>query len=282
MWLLSLVGAFPNGARYALFFGVWAGLMEAIPYLGPVLAAVPPTLVAVFDSPLAALWVIIAFVLIQEVEGHILVPVIMGSRFRVHPLVVIFAILAGGEIHGITGALVAIPLIPLFKETYAFLRPRLRFERWPSDARGVVDSAIGDGHATTPERRRLTRPSAQRSQRWTSGVGVIGCHRWSPGGGDGRRRQHLRHISLRLLTRSKSCIPPGADRPADRSESVSQSVNGHGGQYIRSRASGKDRGPHGRWRCLPRPPFPLTTACDTDPPLGRVPIEAVFDPRSAS
>ena len=143
MWLLSLVGAFPNGARYALFFGVWAGLMEAIPYLGPVLAAVPPTLVAVFESPLAALWVIIAFVLIQEVEGHILVPVIMGGRFRVHPLVVIFAILAGAEIHGITGALVAIPLIPLFRETYAFLRPRLRFERWPSDARGVVDTAIG-------------------------------------------------------------------------------------------------------------------------------------------
>jgi predicted PurR-regulated permease PerM len=99
----------------------------------------------VFESPLAALWVIIAFILIQEVEGHILVPVIMGGRFRVHPLVVIFAILAGAEIHGITGALVAIPLIPLFKETYTFLRPRLRLERWPDTARGVVDTAIGDG-----------------------------------------------------------------------------------------------------------------------------------------
>ena len=130
MWLLSLVGAFPSGGRYALFFGVWAALMEAIPYLGPVLAAVPPTLVAVFDSPLAALWVIITFVLIQEIEGHILVPVIMGSRFRVHPLVVIFAVLAGGEIHGITGMLIAIPLIPLIRETIDFVRPRLRFEGW--------------------------------------------------------------------------------------------------------------------------------------------------------
>ena len=74
MWILSVIGAFPSGGRYALFFGVWAGLMEAIPYLGPVLAAVPPTVVAVFDSPLAALWVIITFVLIQEIEGHILVP----------------------------------------------------------------------------------------------------------------------------------------------------------------------------------------------------------------
>jgi len=130
MWLLSIIGAFPSGGRYALFFGVWAALMEAIPYLGPVLAAVPPSVVAVFDSPLAALWVIITFILIQEIEGHILVPVIMGSRFRVHPLVVIFAVLAGGEIHGITGMLIAIPLIPLIRETIDFVRPRLRFEGW--------------------------------------------------------------------------------------------------------------------------------------------------------
>ncbi|MBE3032050.1 MAG: AI-2E family transporter [Actinobacteria bacterium] len=140
MWFLGMIGAFPSGARYALFFGVWAGLMEAIPYLGPVLAAVPPSLVAVFDSPLSALWVIITFVLIQEIEGHILVPVIMGSRFRVHPLVVIFAVLAGGEIHGITGMLIAIPLIPLVKETIVFLRPRMQLEGWCAAAGGVIDA----------------------------------------------------------------------------------------------------------------------------------------------
>jgi putative heme transporter len=157
MWVLSMLGAFPNGARYALFFGVWAGLMEAIPYLGPVLAAVPPTLVAVFASPLAAVWVIITFVLIQEVEGHILVPLIMGGRFRVHPLVVIFAILAGIEVHGIAGALVAIPLIPLIKETWVFLRPRVHLEAWPAHGRGVVDSALlpdapaGPGEDAAPE-----------------------------------------------------------------------------------------------------------------------------------
>ena len=140
MWILSLIGAFPSGGRYALFFGVWAGLMEAIPYLGPVLAAVPPSVVAVFDSPLSAVWVIITFVLIQEVEGHILVPVIMGSRFRVHPLVVIFAILAGGEIHGITGMLIAIPLIPLIKETWLFFRPRVQFEGWCAAVTGELSA----------------------------------------------------------------------------------------------------------------------------------------------
>jgi predicted PurR-regulated permease PerM len=151
MWFLSLVGAFPSGARYALFFGVWAGLMEAIPYLGPVLAAVPPSLVAVFDSPLAALWVIVAFVLIQEIEGHILVPVIMGNRFRVHPLVVIFAVLAGGQIHGISGMLIAIPLIPLVKETLVFLRPRLRFEGWCAAVTGAVDDALTAAPPDSPK-----------------------------------------------------------------------------------------------------------------------------------
>jgi predicted PurR-regulated permease PerM len=150
MWVLSLVGAFPSGGRYALFFGAWAALMEAIPYLGPVLAAVPPSVIAVFDSPLSALWVIITFILIQEVEGHILVPVIMGSRFRVHPLVVIFAILAGGEIHGITGMLIAIPLIPLIKETYVFFRPRLHFEGWCAAVTGSAMLTSGDGAHTSP------------------------------------------------------------------------------------------------------------------------------------
>jgi predicted PurR-regulated permease PerM len=150
MWLLSVVGIFPNGAKYALFFGIWAGVMEALPYLGPVLAAIPPTLVALFESPSAALWVILVFVLIQEVEGHILVPVIMGGRFRVHPLIVIFAVLAGGEIHGITGMLLAIPLIPLVKETYVFLRPRLAFERWCFAVRGAVDDAIDSSPAGGP------------------------------------------------------------------------------------------------------------------------------------
>lgn len=150
MWLLGVTGVFPNGSKYALFFGVWAGVMEAIPYLGPILAAVPPTISALFESPAAALWVIVVFVLIQEVEGHILVPVIMGSRFRVHPLVVIFAILAGGEIHGITGMLLAIPLIPLVKETVVFLRPRVSFEPWCAAVRGTAGEALAGTAGAVP------------------------------------------------------------------------------------------------------------------------------------
>jgi predicted PurR-regulated permease PerM len=130
MWLLGVTGVFPSGSKYAVFFGAWTALMEVIPYVGPVLAAVPPTIVALFHSPLAALWVIVAFLLIQQVEGHILAPLIMGSRFKVHPLLVIFVILAGGQIHGLTGAFLAIPLIPMVKESIDFFSSRVSFEGW--------------------------------------------------------------------------------------------------------------------------------------------------------
>jgi predicted PurR-regulated permease PerM len=130
MWLLGVTGVFPSGSKYAVFFGAWTAIMEVIPYVGPVMAAVPPTIVALFHSPLAALWVIVAFLLIQQVEGHILAPLIMGTRFRVHPLLVVFVILAGGQIHGLTGAFLAIPLIPMVKESISFFSSRVSFEGW--------------------------------------------------------------------------------------------------------------------------------------------------------
>ena len=113
---------FPSGSKYAVAFGAWAGLTEVIPYLGPVLGAMPPVIVALLHSPLTAVWVIIAYVGIQEVEGHIAAPLIMGTRFRVHPLVVIFAVLVGNQLHGIVGMFIAVPLIPLARETWVFFR----------------------------------------------------------------------------------------------------------------------------------------------------------------
>lgn len=150
MWFLSVIHVFPSGGKYAIFFGAWTGVMEAIPYLGPVLAAVPPTFVALIHSPLSALWVVLTFVLIQQVEGHILVPVIMGSRFRVSPLIVIFAILAGGQIRGVAGMFLAIPLIPLARETLVFFRARVTFERLRQVASPPGDSVASAGQTDVP------------------------------------------------------------------------------------------------------------------------------------
>ncbi len=158
MWVLGVTGVFPSGAKYAVAFGVWAGLMEVIPYLGPVLGAVPPVIVALLHSPITALWVIVAYVGIQEVEGHIAAPLIMGTRFRVHPLVVIFAVLIGNQLHGIVGMFVAVPLIPLVRESWIFFRARVRFEGWTTGGGvglatgGEAGPASGGGLESGPSR----------------------------------------------------------------------------------------------------------------------------------
>jgi len=133
MWVLGVTGVFPSGSKYAVAFGVWAGLTEIIPYLGPVLGAIPPVIVALLHQPITAVWVVLAYVGIQEIEGHIAAPLIMGTRFRVHPLVVIFALLVGNQLHGIVGMFIAVPLIPLVRETWVFFRSRIRLEGWKKE-----------------------------------------------------------------------------------------------------------------------------------------------------
>lgn len=132
IWLLDVVGIWPEGSQYAIFFGAWAGLTEIIPYIGPILGATPPVIVASFSSFWAVLAVIILFIVIQQLEGNVLVPNIMGSIVGVHPLVVIFAVLAGGQLHGIAGMVLALPLVALIRAVVMFIKPRVTLEKAPA------------------------------------------------------------------------------------------------------------------------------------------------------
>jgi hypothetical protein len=105
---------------------------EAIPYVGPIIGAVPPVIVALFNSPLTALWVALAFLVIHQLEGHIVVPRVMGHALGAHPLAIIFGLLAGAEIYGVPGVLLSLPLIAMGREIWTFLRPRVSLERWPT------------------------------------------------------------------------------------------------------------------------------------------------------
>jgi predicted PurR-regulated permease PerM len=130
LWILGLVGIFPDGKTYALAFGVFFGLMELVPYIGPFLGAAPPVLVALFQDPITALWVALFFVGLQQVEGHIASPLIFGHALRINPLLVIFALLFGAELFGILGALIALPVAAVVRETVVYLREHLVFEPW--------------------------------------------------------------------------------------------------------------------------------------------------------
>jgi predicted PurR-regulated permease PerM len=80
--------------------------------------------------PLSALWVALLFLAIHQVEGHIVVPNVMGSALRLHPLLVIFGLLAGGEIYGLPGALVALPLLAAGRAVWEFFAERVELEAW--------------------------------------------------------------------------------------------------------------------------------------------------------
>jgi predicted PurR-regulated permease PerM len=136
LWILGMVGLMPHGGRYAAAFGAWAGVTELIPYIGPWLGAVPAVLYALVQHPLSALWVALLFLGIQQLEGHLVVPKVMGRTLRLHPLLVIFGLLAGGEIYGFPGILVSLPLLAAGRAVWEFFSERVEFERWA--ARGPL------------------------------------------------------------------------------------------------------------------------------------------------
>jgi predicted PurR-regulated permease PerM len=130
LWVLGAVGLLPQGQRYALLFGGWVAITEIIPYLGPWLGAIPPFLYALVVHPISALWVALLFLGIQQVEGHIVVPNVMGNALRLHPLLVIFGLAAGTEIYGLPGALIALPFLASCRAIWEFFVDRVHFEPW--------------------------------------------------------------------------------------------------------------------------------------------------------
>lgn len=134
LWIFGALGIFPDGKRYALFFGAFFGLMELVPYIGPVLGAMPPILVALFEDPITAIWVALLFLAIQQLEGHVVAPQVFGHTLRINPLLIIFALLFGGQLYGIVGAFVALPVAAILRETVVYLRRHVRLERWPGPA----------------------------------------------------------------------------------------------------------------------------------------------------
>jgi len=99
------------GVRYALTLGLMAGILEAIPYIGPLTSTIVASLVAlVNEGPMVAFWVAVSFIIIQQLENHILVPKIMGKFVGLSPVVIIIAMIVGGKFLGLGGIILAIPI----------------------------------------------------------------------------------------------------------------------------------------------------------------------------
>ncbi len=130
LWIFGMIGIFPDGAHYALFFAAFYGLMEFIPYIGPIIGPLPAVLVALFNDPISAVWVILLFVALQQLEGHLVAPQVFRISLRINPILIILGLLVGYQLYGIVGALVALPVAAVIRQTVIYLRRHLVLEPW--------------------------------------------------------------------------------------------------------------------------------------------------------
>jgi predicted PurR-regulated permease PerM len=107
--LVCLVALLVMGVPFAIVFGVWVALVDLLPLVGGLLAGVPTVAFAFLHSPTAGIVLAVVFLVYQQLENHLLNPMIMSRTVKLNPLWVILSVLAGAEIAGIIGALLAIP-----------------------------------------------------------------------------------------------------------------------------------------------------------------------------
>jgi len=101
------------GLMDALALGLIAGVLESIPYLGPLLAAVPALLLAISKGGMTPLWVVLAFILVQALENNVILPIIIARSMKLHPVAIIFSMLLCVVAFGVLGVLVAAPMVAI-------------------------------------------------------------------------------------------------------------------------------------------------------------------------
>jgi predicted PurR-regulated permease PerM len=101
------------GLDFAIFFAVLSALLVVVPYFGAIAGAVPPTLFALTDSPGKAVLVLGAYVLVQQLESNVTIPIIMAQRVRLHPAVIAIGVVVVGQLFGFVGLFVAVPILSL-------------------------------------------------------------------------------------------------------------------------------------------------------------------------
>lgn len=160
MELLGLTGVFPSGSHYALAFGAWTAVTEIIPYVGPWLGFLAPAAVAATQSLTAVIAVAVVYLFIHQIEGHVVIPKMMAGAVKVHPLVVIFALLAGEELYGLPGVIVTMPLVAIGREVGLFLRERMGLESWRDAVRIPIGLPIEPDQPEEPPGVERSGPNA--------------------------------------------------------------------------------------------------------------------------
>jgi len=124
--------------RYAPMLGIFAGVTNLIPYIGPIIGMVPGILIAFVDLGAGGQfwWIVILYILIAQVliDNFILIPILISRVSNLHPLLVFFAIIVGGKLYGIIGMIIGVPIVSIIKITLLEIRAYRRTFRLPEAA----------------------------------------------------------------------------------------------------------------------------------------------------
>ena len=118
---LAFIGYSVIGLRYALVFAIFSGLANLIPYVGPSIGLIPMIISNLFTDPHKMIIAVIYMLIIQQVDGNILYPRIVGGVMKVHPITILVLLLLSSNIYGVIGMIVAVPTYSILKEIAKFL-----------------------------------------------------------------------------------------------------------------------------------------------------------------
>jgi predicted PurR-regulated permease PerM len=144
----TYAGLLVLGIRGALVLAVVAAIGEVVPIVGPIMSMIPAVLVALTQSPGHAVAVIVLYLVVQQLENNLLVPKIMEQAVALHPLAVVLAILVGGELLGVVGALMSVPVAAAIAVVLDQLRD-IELEPPPLSERLEADEGVPS--ASSPE-----------------------------------------------------------------------------------------------------------------------------------
>ncbi len=153
--VLTYVGLTIIGLDFAIFFAVLSALLVVVPYFGAIAGAVPPVLFALTDSPGKALLTLGVYVVIQQLESNVTMPVIMSQRVRMHPAMIAIGVVVVGQLFGFVGLFVAVPILSLITICVQ--------EFWVKEI-DEIDAARRRPEIALPEPRNRAEPEAGRGR----------------------------------------------------------------------------------------------------------------------
>jgi len=127
--LAVYIGLSLLGVKFALLLGIFAMVLELVPNVGPVLASIPAIILGFAQGSAIGIWVVVLYIVVQQIENHVLVPLVLGRSLGLNPVLVIIALLVGAKLGGIPGVILAVPTAAIILEIFEEIAQQTGYKR---------------------------------------------------------------------------------------------------------------------------------------------------------